>query len=121
MNTIEPEGFLALYGGTILLLLLTGLALLYPTIKRYRDGVKDRRERNVVQETDIDIDIPDIPTNMLAGSEEYAAIATVIHLYHNELHDQEYTIMTINKVARAYSPWNAKFHSLNHYFFNKRR
>lgn len=55
------------------------------------------------------------------ATEEIAAIAAVIHLYKSELHDEENTILTINKVARAYSPWSAKHQFLNQYFNLRRR
>lgn len=41
-----------------------------------------------------------------------AAIATAIHLYRNELHDNENTVLTIKKVSRRYSPWNSKIYGL---------
>lgn len=50
----------------------------------------------------------------------YAAIAAAIHLYNDELHDEENTIITIQKVERAWTPWNAKYYNMNQYF-NKRR
>ena len=46
----------------------------------------------------------------------YAAIAVAIHLYGEELHDVENTVLTINKVSRTYSPWSSKIHGLNTYF-----
>jgi len=46
----------------------------------------------------------------------YAAIATAIYLYGEELHDVENTVLTINKVSRTYSPWSSKIHGLNTYF-----
>ncbi|GHT21831.1 hypothetical protein FACS189430_02560 [Bacteroidia bacterium] len=49
----------------------------------------------------------------------YAAISVAIHLYNEELHDEEAAVLTINKVSRAYSPWSSKIHGLNTYF-NKR-
>jgi hypothetical protein len=52
--------------------------------------------------------------------EIYAAIATAIHLYNNELHDEEDTVITIAKVEREWTPWNAKYYNMNHYFNNKR-
>ncbi len=45
----------------------------------------------------------------------YAAIAAAIHLYNEELHDEEDTIITIQKVERAWTPWNAKFYNMNQY------
>ncbi len=50
----------------------------------------------------------------------YAAIAAAVHLYHDELHDEENTIITIQRVERSWTPWNAKYYNMNQYF-NKRR
>lgn len=44
-----------------------------------------------------------------------AAIAAALYLYYNELHDQENTVLTINRVWRAYSPWSSKIYSLRQY------
>ncbi len=44
-----------------------------------------------------------------------AAIATALHLYFNELHDEENTVLTINRVARTYSPWSSKIYGLRHH------
>lgn len=57
-----------------------------------------------------------------ASTEEevYAAIAAAIHLYNDELHDEEEGIITIQKVEREWTPWNAKYYNMNHYFNNKR-
>ena len=64
------------------------------------------------------------PTNVNAApakkagdisGEEFAAIAAAIHLYNDELHDEESTILTINKVAKVYSPWSSKMHNMNPY------
>ncbi|MBR4506631.1 MAG: OadG family protein [Bacteroidales bacterium] len=53
-------------------------------------------------------------------NEVYAAIAAAIHLYNDELHDEETTIITIQKVEREWTPWNAKYYNMNHYFNNRR-
>lgn len=45
-----------------------------------------------------------------------AAIGAAIHLYNDELHDEEDTVITIQKVERAWTPWNAKYYNMNHYF-----
>lgn len=44
--------------------------------------------------------------------EELAAIATAMKLYRGTRHDRESEIITINKVARSYSPWSSKIHGL---------
>ena len=45
------------------------------------------------------------------AGEVYAAIAMALY-QHLEAHDVEDTILTINKVKKAYSPWNSKIYSL---------
>lgn len=50
-------------------------------------------------------------TPELSG-EVNAAIAVAIHLYRNELHDLEDTVLTIKKVSRIYSPWSSKIYGL---------
>lgn len=43
--------------------------------------------------------------------EEIAAITMALH-EHLDAHDQESTVLTINKVRRAYSPWSSKIYNL---------
>jgi Na+-transporting methylmalonyl-CoA/oxaloacetate decarboxylase gamma subunit len=54
------------------------------------------------------------------SGEVYAAITAAIHLFNEELNDEENTVLTINKVSRTYSPWSSKIHGLNTYFNLKR-
>ncbi|MGK9475470.1 OadG family protein [Melioribacter sp. OK-6-Me] len=49
------------------------------------------------------------------SGEVNAAISTAIFLYLNELHDKENMVLTINRVARIYSPWSSKIYGLRHY------
>lgn len=63
------------------------------------------------------------PDNMLVaadGGEIYAAIAAAIHCYEEEQHDAEDTVITIQKVERAWTPWNAKFYNMNQFFANRK-
>jgi Na+-transporting methylmalonyl-CoA/oxaloacetate decarboxylase gamma subunit len=50
------------------------------------------------------------------SGEVFAAIASTIYTYQNELHDEEITIITIDKVSRNYSPWSSKLYGLNTYY-----
>ncbi|MDE6109980.1 MAG: OadG family protein [Muribaculaceae bacterium] len=45
------------------------------------------------------------------SGEEIAAIVMALHEHFNA-HDEENTILTINKVKRAYSPWSSKIYGL---------
>lgn len=42
-----------------------------------------------------------------------AAIGVAIRQYEDDLHDLESTVLTINKVARTYSPWSSKIYGTN--------
>jgi len=57
-----------------------------------------------------------VASNVAASGGVYAAIAAAVHLYGEELHDMENTVLTINKVSRTYSPWSSKVHGVNTYF-----
>ena len=45
--------------------------------------------------------------------EEVAAIAMALKLYQEDLHIDESTVITINRVSRLYSPWNSKLYGMN--------
>ena len=53
-------------------------------------------------------------------NEEIAAIAIALYKYSKELHDQENTILTINRAAKAYSPWSSKIYGLREQLNKKR-
>jgi len=40
-----------------------------------------------------------------------AAISIALHLFFNELHDDEKTILTIKKISKRYSPWSSKIYN----------
>ncbi|MEG2164076.1 MAG: OadG family transporter subunit [Bacteroidales bacterium] len=46
------------------------------------------------------------------SGEVFAAIAMAIHELHDNVHDIEETVLTINKVKRSYSPWSSKIYGL---------
>lgn len=41
-----------------------------------------------------------------------AAIAMALHLYFNELHDEESNIITIKNATKQYSPWSSKIYGV---------
>ena len=61
------------------------------------------------------------PSASETSGEIYAAIAAAIYMYDEEMHDEENTIIAIQKVERAWTPWNAKFYNMNHYFSQNKR
>lgn len=48
----------------------------------------------------------------ISDAEIVAAIAVALKLYKSDLHDRESEVITINRITRAYSPWNSKIHGL---------
>ena len=46
------------------------------------------------------------------GDGALTAIAVALKLYKSDLHDRESEVITINRITRAYSPWNSKIHGL---------
>jgi glutaconyl-CoA/methylmalonyl-CoA decarboxylase subunit delta len=41
-----------------------------------------------------------------------AAVSLALHLYFNEMHDEESNVVTIKQVRKAYSPWSSKIYSV---------
>ena len=48
----------------------------------------------------------------ISDAEIVAAIAVALKMYKSDLHDRESETLTINRITRAYSPWNSKIHGL---------
>ena len=46
------------------------------------------------------------------NEETAAAIALSMHMYKNEMHDQESFTITLKKVSKIYSPWSSKIYTL---------
>lgn len=55
---------------------------------------------------------PHAHNHAISDQELAAAIITALKLYKSALHDQESEMLTINRITRAYSPWNSKIHGL---------
>lgn len=43
---------------------------------------------------------------------EVAAIATALHLFFSDVHDNESNVITIKRIERRYSPWNSKIYGI---------
>lgn len=56
-----------------------------------------------------------MPISANPDEEIFAAIGLALHLHFSELHDKESTVLTINKVARTYSPWSSKIYGLRQF------
>ncbi len=65
---------------------------------------KWRLNRIGVQEEIID--------DLTITGEVSAAISAALHLYFNEMHDDEKTVLTISKISKRYSPWSSKIYNV---------
>lgn len=72
-----------------------------------RKEEKAQQARAKVTNTDVKAAKEDVLTN-----EELAAIAIALYKYSEDLHDIEDTVLTINRAAKAYSPWSSKIYGL---------
>jgi len=50
------------------------------------------------------------------SGEEIAAISMALHLYMEEMHDEESGVLTIKQISRAYSPWSSKIYAVRNQF-----
>jgi Na+-transporting methylmalonyl-CoA/oxaloacetate decarboxylase gamma subunit len=104
---MDPSGVVMTLIAMIVVFL--ALILLYLTFKYvaklYSLDLKSKLKKERPGE-EVPAEIEEIP------GEVNAAIALALHLYRNQLHDMEDTVITIKKVAKAYSPWSSKIYGL---------
>jgi len=108
-GAMDPFGI----GMTIIAMsvVFTGLAILYLFFKNvarlytlnYRTLFTKSTLVGVSAGTDLAVD---------HTGEVNAAIAMALHMYRHQLHDHENTVLTIQKVARTYSPWSSKIYGV---------
>jgi Na+-transporting methylmalonyl-CoA/oxaloacetate decarboxylase gamma subunit len=53
--------------------------------------------------------------NNLISSKESAAISMALHLYYDDVHDDESYVLTIKSPNNRYSSWNSKIYGINNY------
>ena len=46
-------------------------------------------------------------------SADIVAIAMALHLFYDEVHDNESNVITIKRIERRYSPWSSKIYGIN--------
>ncbi len=105
-RTLDPIGIGMTVIGYVVVFaaLLLLYAIFFNLTKVLQINVKRllRREGKVVEKKE----------DLSISGEVNAAIAMALHLYYAEIHDNEDTVLTINKVSRTYSPWSSKIYGL---------
>ncbi len=99
----------------VIALVLVGFAAFYLILHRLKAGTVDRNKNRVRPERETPV-VPDAPKEEANESGEvFAAIAMALHEYQDNSHDLEDTVLTISRVARAYSPWSSKIYGLRQF------
>ena len=90
------------------------LALLYIIFKNIGALFQRKAKKESKQKTAGVLQVQNKKQEDISG-EVSAAIAMALHLYQNELHDDENMVLTIKRISRAYSPWSSKIYTLRKY------
>ena len=100
--TVAIVGFsIVLFSLTLLVFVFTRLPkLINMNVKKWRNKKNKDTKEDVAEDDYMEGNVT-------------AAISLAIHMYFNELHDEESNIVTIKKVRKAYSPWSSKIYSVN--------
>ncbi len=109
-NSVEFGITVAIVGFSIVFFSLTALVIVFTRlpklINRQFNRTKLRHHKNNKAEEVSEDDF-------IVEGNVTAAISLALHLYFNELHDEESNVVTIKKVKKAYSPWSSKIYSVN--------
>lgn len=92
---------------TAMVVVFTGLLLLYLVFKqvgKFAISVSKRNAKKGAGESAV------APGEV--SGEVFAAIATALYEFTEDIHDMENTVLTIRKVTRNYSPWSSKIYGL---------
>ena len=84
------------------LLFLVGIFLVIPKLINWglKRSLRNKGKGQVANE------------HLTISGETNAAIATALHLYFNQIHDEESNVITIKHVRKEYSPWSSKIYGL---------
>lgn len=97
---------IALIGYVIVFLALSGLFYAFKLMPKALDFVNNLRVMKKTKD-----EIAPTPSHMVSV-DVGAAISAALFLYFNEMHDDEKTVLTIEKISKRYSPWSSKIYSV---------
>lgn len=100
---------LAFVGYVIVFVALIALYLVFHYVPKLLNYITKRRlQREMRKKGEGDGVVEDITIS----GEVSAAISTALHLFFNEMHDDEKTVLTIKKISSRYSPWSSKIYNV---------
>ena len=95
---------------TVVLIVLGLIVVFFVVFGR---GSKKPKTKNEPEADSVEPVAKKVNSDNLAVSDEvYAAISMAVYQLQNHAHDQENTVLTIDKAAHMYSPWSSKIHGL---------
>jgi Na+-transporting methylmalonyl-CoA/oxaloacetate decarboxylase gamma subunit len=108
MDLISSQGgwTVALVGYTIVFAALVLLITIFTIIPKLIN-MKIRSELRAKGKP-----VSDKPDELNVGGDVGAAISMALHLYLNDMHDDEPNVITISRIQRRYSPWSSKIYSI---------
>ncbi|WP_294141079.1 OadG family protein [uncultured Sanguibacteroides sp.] len=93
---------IAVVGWVIVFAALIGLVIIFMAIPKLLEfNIKNKLKKEGKPEENINIE-----------ANVNVAIAMGIHMYLNELHDEESNIITIKNAQKQYSPWSSKIYGV---------
>jgi Na+-transporting methylmalonyl-CoA/oxaloacetate decarboxylase gamma subunit len=106
VNVFDFGITVSIVGFGIVLCSLTLLSVVFSRLPKiiHMKGKKNTQEKTKTKTTD--------DKNGHIEGNVTAAISLALHLYFDEMHDEESNIVTIKQVRKAYSPWSSKIYSV---------
>lgn len=116
----DPSGIVLTI--TAIAVVAVNLVLLYfifGYLGKFHMGISRRKEAKLVKAAGGAVTADRKAGDGVILNEELAAIAIALYKYSEDLHDIENTVLTINRAAKAYSPWSSKIYGLSQSFPRK--
>lgn len=108
MRLSDPAGgVLTITAMSVVFSSLIMLSLAFYLLSKITRRMMSRRKERAA----VSLPVTEEVGKMLTG-EEIAAIAMALKMYQDDLHDIESTVITINRVAKVYSPWSSKLYGM---------
>ena len=101
---------LAFVGYVIVFVALIALYFVFHYIPKLLNYITKRRLRAEMRKKGESDD--GVVEDITISGEVSAAISTALHLFFNEMHDDEKTVLTIKKISSRYSPWSSKIYNV---------
>lgn len=100
---------LAFVGYVIVFVALISLYFVFHNIPKLLNTITKRRLRRQLRKSGAESGVIE---DLTITGEVSAAISTALHLFFNEMHDDEKTVITIKKISSRYSPWSSKIYNV---------